>query len=89
MCIRDRPYGYYNEYTTSNYAFYGAEGVDFEKLMTIDTLDFGTPHLYLDQWGMKHTGTGQDDLLWFKIHGETLSLIHICYIRIIAEGVKS
>lgn len=64
-------YGYYNEYTTSNYAFYGAEGVDFEKLMTIDTLDFGTPHLYLDQWGMKHTGTGQDDLLWFKIHGET------------------
>lgn len=39
--------------------------------MTINTLDFGTPHLYLDQWGMKHTGTGQDDLLWFKIHGET------------------
>lgn len=67
----NKPYGYYNEYTTSNYAFYGAEGVDFEKLMTIDTLDFGTPHLYLDQWGMKHTGTGQDDLLWFKMHGET------------------
>ena len=67
----NKPYGYYNEYTTSNYAFYGAEGVDFEKLMTIDTLDFGTPHLYLDQWGMKHTGTGQDDLRWFKIHGET------------------
>ncbi len=67
----NKPYGYYNEYTTSNYAFYGAEGVDFEKLMTINTLDFGTPHLYLDQWGMKHTGTGQDDLLWFKIHGET------------------
>lgn len=67
----NKPYGYYNEYTTSNYAFYGAEGVDFEKLMTIDTLDFGTPHLYLDQWGMKHTGTGQDDLLWFKIHSET------------------
>lgn len=67
----NKPYGYYNEYTTSNYAFYGAEGVDFEKLMTIDTLDFGTPHLYLDQWGMKHTGTGQDDLLWFKIHCET------------------
>lgn len=67
----NKPYGYFDEYTTSNYAFYGAEGVDFEKLMTIDTLDFGTPHLYLDQWGMKHTGTGQDDLLWFKIHGET------------------
>ncbi len=67
----NKPYGYYNDYTTSNYAFYGAEGVDFEKLMTIDTLDFGTPHLYLDQWGMKHTGSGQDDLLWFRIHGET------------------
>ena len=71
----NKPYGYYNEYTTSNYAFYGAEGVDFEKLMTIETLDFGTPHLYLDQWGMKHTGTGQDDLLWFKIHGETCAAL--------------
>ena len=29
----NKPYGYYNEYTTSNYAFYGAEGDDFEKLM--------------------------------------------------------
>lgn len=27
----NKPYGYYNEYTTSNYAFYGAEGVDFEN----------------------------------------------------------
>ena len=67
----NKPYGYYDDYTTSNYPFYGCEGVDFEKLMTIDTLDFGTPHLYLDQWGLKHTGSGQDDLLWFKIHGET------------------
>lgn len=67
----NKAYGYYDDYTTSNYPFYGAEGVDFEKLMTIDTLDFGTPHLYLDQWGLKHTGSGQDDLLWFKIHGET------------------
>ena len=66
----NKEYGYYNDITTSNYPFYGAEGVDFEKLMTIDTIDFGTPHLYLDQWGLKHTGTGQDDLLWFKMHGE-------------------
>lgn len=72
----NKPYGYYDEYTTSNYPFYGAEGVDFEKLMTIDTIDFGTPHLYLDQWGLKHTGTGQDDLLWFKIHGETCAALN-------------
>ncbi|MGN0610847.1 MAG: CIA30 family protein, partial [Ruminiclostridium sp.] len=72
----NKPYGYYDEYTTSNYPFYGAEGVDFEKLMTIETLDFGTPHLYLDQWGLKHTGTGQDDLLWFKIHGEACAALN-------------
>ena len=67
----NKPSGYYSDITTSSYPFYGAEGVDFEKLMTIETIDFGTPHLYLDQWALKFKdGEVQDDLLWFQIHGE-------------------
>ncbi|KAL8674665.1 MAG: hypothetical protein Q9168_000973 [Polycauliona sp. 1 TL-2023] len=35
-----------------SYAYTGYEGVDFQKnLATIATLDFGTVHLYYDQWG--------------------------------------
>lgn len=64
------PYNSVKE-STCSYIWYGAEGVDFEKLMTIDTVDFGTPHVYVDQWGMKFTGDGIDDLLWFKKHAET------------------
>lgn len=64
------PYNSVKE-SSCSYIWYGAEGVDFEKLMTINTIDFGTPHIYVDQWGMKYTGDGQDDLLWLKKHAET------------------
>ena len=48
-------------------AYSGYYGVDFEKLMTIDTIDFGTPHMYIDQWGF----TDGDDVEWIKRHAET------------------
>lgn len=64
------PYNSVKE-SSCSYIWYGAEGVDFEKLMTINTIDFGTPHIYVDQWGMKYTADGQDDLLWLKKHAET------------------
>lgn len=38
--------------------------------MTIDTVDFGTPHMYVDQWGF---GLGDDDLEWIKRHAQTTS----------------
>ncbi len=40
-------------------AYSGYYGVDFDKLMTIETVDFGTPHMYVDQWGFD---LGDDDL---------------------------
>lgn len=49
-------------------AYSGYYGVDFNKLMTIDTVDFGTPHMYVDQWGFD---LGDDDLEWIKRHAET------------------
>ena len=33
------------------YAYSGYEGVDFAKNLAIPTLDYGTVHLYPDQWG--------------------------------------
>ena len=49
-------------------AYSGYYGVDFDKLMTIDTVDFGTPHMYVDQWGFD---LGDDDLEWIKRHAQT------------------
>ena len=51
-------------------AYSGYYGVDFNKLMTIDTVDFGTPHMYVDQWGFD---LGDDDLEWIKRHAQTTS----------------
>lgn len=51
-------------------AYSGYYGVDFDKLMTIDTVDFGTPHMYVDQWGFD---LGDDDLEWIKRHAQTTS----------------
>jgi len=38
-----------------SYAYSGYEGVDFVKNLTISTLDYGTFHLYPDQWGYNYT----------------------------------
>lgn len=69
--------GFYNytygsvKESSNSYVWYGANGTDFEKLMTIGTIDFGTPHIYVDQWGLEFKGNKTDDLLWFKKHAET------------------
>ena len=58
----------------SDYAFAGGAGVDFEKLLSIDTIDFGTPHFYCDSWNLKIDGSGDnggdDDMDWLKLHAE-------------------
>ncbi len=63
------------------FAFTGDAGVDFEKLMTIDTVDFGTPHMYVDQWNTAYHSASQsvipegnngldDDMDWLKLHAQ-------------------
>ena len=37
------------------YAYSGYEGVDFVKNLAIKTLDYGTVHMYPDQWGYNYT----------------------------------
>ena len=38
-----------------SYAYSGYEGVDFTQNLAIKTLDYGTFHLYPDQWGYNYT----------------------------------
>ncbi len=59
------------EEAESNYVWYGADGVDYDQLMTIDTIDFGTPHFYVDTWNMKITNGSEEDLLWLRMHAES------------------
>ncbi len=54
-----------------NYPYSGYEGADFDKLMSLKTVDFGTPHMYVDQWGLKFGDSGDDDTQWIKRHAET------------------
>ena len=37
-----------------SYAYSCAEGVDFAKNLAIPTLDYGTFHMYPDQWGYNY-----------------------------------
>lgn len=71
-----KQYGY-----DSTFAFTGDLGIDFEKLMSIDTIDFGTPHLCADEWDMTYLPTMQgefegtdngkdDDVDWIKLHSQ-------------------
>lgn len=52
---------------SSRYGYGGNEGVDWERIIKIPTIDYGTYHLYPEKWGWK------DDILnsgieWIKTH---------------------
>lgn len=63
-------YGYHEfdkgEY---KYVYYGSTGNDFEKMIQIPEIDFGTPHLYCDQWGL----TDAQARFWMAYHYEICS----------------
>ena len=42
--------GFYNLKDNSDWNYCGGEGVDFERLISLDSIDFGTYHLYPDGW---------------------------------------
>lgn len=45
----------------------GMSGMDYEKLMTIPEIDFGTPHIYLQDWNFKDKTTINT---WLNVHAE-------------------
>ena len=44
----------------------GGMGTDFERMLTIDTIDFATPHLYLRDWSFSE----EDAKAWLYLHGK-------------------
>ncbi|MCJ1263424.1 hypothetical protein MMC22_003294 [Lobaria immixta] len=51
-------------YGDGSYAYSGSEGVDFIQNLAIPTLDYGTVHLYPDQWGYPYSWGNQ----WIQQH---------------------
>jgi len=49
-----------------SYAYSAAEGVDFGLNLGIDTLDYGTFHLYPDSWGYNYTWGSE----WIQQHAD-------------------
>jgi mannan endo-1,4-beta-mannosidase len=56
--------GFLNWGRGSDWPYNGTDGVDFEALTRIATIDFGTYHLYPDHWGK----TDQWGTQWIKDH---------------------
>ncbi|KAL4786523.1 glycoside hydrolase superfamily [Aspergillus varians] len=65
VCIGDEGFGL-DTGSDGSYPFQYSEGSDFAKALAIDTIDFGTFHLYPDSWGT----TNDWGNLWITSHSE-------------------
>ena len=59
-------YGY-NDFPEGDhkYVYHGSSGMDWLSLIDIPNIDYGTIHVYCDQWGL----TKDQGNFWFKKHG--------------------
>lgn len=64
VCVGDEGMGLSTN-SDGSYPFTYYEGVDFQRLLSIPTIDFGTFHLYPGQWGTNNTWGN----LWIQAHG--------------------
>ncbi|KAJ8586937.1 glycoside hydrolase family 5 protein [Rhizopogon salebrosus TDB-379] len=56
--------GWFNWSNSTDYAYDGGPGIDFDANLAIDTIDFGTFHLYPYSWGEENAMTwGQEWIL--------------------------
>ena len=60
-------YGY-NDFPEGDhkYVYHGSSGMDWLSLTNLPNIDYGTIHVYCDQWGL----TKEQGNFWFKKHGE-------------------
>lgn len=56
--------GFFNRSGTSDWFYSGGEGVDWDRLIALPNIDFGTVHLYPDHWGTNAEWGSQ----WIKDH---------------------
>ncbi|KAL4971701.1 putative mannan endo-1,4-beta-mannosidase F [Aspergillus desertorum] len=64
VCIGDEGFGL-DEGSDGSYPFSYGEGLDFAANLAIDTIDFGTFHLYPGSWGVSYDWGN----LWVTTHG--------------------
>ncbi|KAJ5099279.1 hypothetical protein N7532_006280 [Penicillium argentinense] len=71
VAIGDEGFGL-NVGSDGSYPYTYAEGLDFEKNLEIDTIDFGTFHLYPSTWGVANSfGNG-----WITAHAKACVAAH-------------
>ncbi|KAK2766122.1 hypothetical protein FQN54_007637 [Arachnomyces sp. PD_36] len=58
--------GFFNRPGDPSYPYQGGDGVDFEANLKIETLDFGTFHLYTESWGQNYEWGNQ----WIADHAD-------------------
>ncbi|ADL52789.1 X2-like carbohydrate binding domain-containing protein [Clostridium cellulovorans] len=69
VCLGDE--GFYNyAYNTAGidgtWPYHGSEGIDWNRIVALPTIDFGTIHIYCDQWGT-NAAWGTE---WIRKHAE-------------------
>ncbi len=61
--------GFFNNATSSDYPYTGGEGIDFDENLKIDSIDFGTFHLYPTSWGESSAESWGET--WITKHAES------------------
>jgi len=60
--------GFLNRPAEAALAYNGYNGVDWERLIELPNIDYGTFHLYPESWGNDWSNTLQSGLEWIKVH---------------------
>jgi len=60
--------GFFKNDGTDNWAYNGYSGVDWERNLQIDTIDYGTFHLYPEHWGDVFDNPAKDGSKWIVDH---------------------
>lgn len=60
--------GFLNRPNVTAYRYDGSNGVDWERLIKLPNIDYGTFHLYPEYWGKNWSDTLQAGLEWIKVH---------------------
>jgi mannan endo-1,4-beta-mannosidase len=65
--------GYYNWPNNTDYIYNGTSGMDFEVNLKIDTIDFGTFHLYPQSWAEYPIDTWGTNYIQQHINSQSVS----------------
>jgi len=63
--------GFFKREGQESWAYNGWSGVDWERNLTIDTIDYGTFHLYPEHWGDDFDNPIKSGVKWIEDHAKT------------------